>query len=213
MTSNRLPHSLVLATAKGGVGKTTISANLAAVAAARDGRWWWSTSTLRATWVRTSVSTTTTRARAARRGFGWFPTAIISHRTPRPVADPGRRSHRPSPGERRSRQTAHHALPGSRSRDRGGPGHHRHSTVGGVAASRRGATGSPAGCSSLPAATARAWPGIPTMLARVVAAPPSQRVQPVGIVLFDVPARATAIVAETRQQLQEQLGGHSPYLR
>ena len=36
--ANRLRNSLVLATAKGGVGKTTISANLAAVAAAKGHR-------------------------------------------------------------------------------------------------------------------------------------------------------------------------------
>lgn len=55
--------------------------------------------------------------------------------------------------------------------------------------------------------------GIPTMLARVVtAASPRERIQPVGIVLFDVPARATRIMSETRQQLDEQLAGVFPVL-
>ena len=53
--------------------------------------------------------------------------------------------------------------------------------------------------------------GIPTMLTRVLEMP-RPRVAPVGVVLFDVPARATRIAAGTRRQLNEDLAGAFPVL-
>ena len=54
--------------------------------------------------------------------------------------------------------------------------------------------------------------GIPTMLARALQAPRGDLITPIGIVLFDVPARATVIASETRQLLEEEIGGAWPVL-
>ena len=212
MTSNRLPHSLVLATAKGGVGKTTISANLAAVAAAR-GR-------------QVVVVDLDAQGNLGSdlgvddhdQGQGLLD-AALGGSLPR-LFPTGRQGLSLIPG---GEATARRQVSAD-------PARLPTMLLRALAPVTEGAQviidTAPSAVSPLADAALRVarWlliptrcdrkslAGIPTMLARVVAAPPSQRVQPVGIVLFDVPARATAIVAETRQQLQEQLGGAFPVL-